>query len=477
MGKGLRLTGDRSQLEAGVYALAAILLGGLLLFTLAGYNSELAPAGDEDCVLTTPSQLERALEDAEKPLAVMFTSDTCPVCQQMEPHWSQLCGRDDLPVRFVMFKLNKATVDVFLSYSVTETPTFIVFKDGDPVARHVGGFTGQNITGVMLEWALSAAGTAGEGSLDLLQKSCVQCHTVPEELDPETIREWIEANPDDDLARTVGAAANAGVTVSELYGGSQSLAMFIQSMNESLTPDEAYRIALLLDAMAASLHKGESSTIQEEAGLDLGLAAGTGAALLAGLIAAFSPCVFPLLLAYLTTLASRGEAPSLGGGAALKAFLAAAAGTLVIGSFFLVLGDLASGVAEVLLPAAALLLVGAGVLGYLEVPTFINMSVKSRRGITGFSFIYGLLAVQCSLPLVASALMIIASGGLETGVPSLLAFSLGIAAPVGLAVYATQKGRLGTLLERLSSREARRITHLVLAFMGAILLFYSLGMI
>jgi len=480
VGRSLRLRGDpRRELEAGVYVLAAILVGGLVLFAAINYGGQAHGYGAE-CVLTSTDALQRTLAESEKPVAVMFTSDTCPVCQQMEPYWSELCGRQDLPVEFVMFKLSQSTIQTFLDYGVTETPTFIVFVDGDPVARHVGGFAGENVTGIMLEWALASAGQASSAALRVLQDACSQCHVVPESLDRAALEEWMRANPDETLVRLLVTSVEAGISVSEMYGGTQGLAQVIMGMNQSISPADAYRIALLLDAMSASLREsGEASQVEAStAELDLGVAAGVGAALLAGLIAAFSPCVFPLLLAYLSALATRGGGgEELGTPAAVKAFAAAAAGTFVIGLAFLLLGDLATGVNQVLLPAAALVLVGAGVLGYMDVPTFVNIGVRSRRGLVGFSFIYGVLAVQCSLPLVASALMIVASGGLETGLPSLLAFTLGIAAPVGLAVYAVQHERLARAMQRLTSKDARRLTFLVLAFMGVILLLYSLGLI
>jgi len=479
VGGGLRLRGDaRRELEAGVYVLAAVLVGALVLFAAVNYGPN-STTGGEACVLTSTSALQETISDAGKPVAVMFTSDTCPVCQQMEPYWSELCGRQDLPVEFVMFKLTPSTIQTFYDYGVTETPTFIVFVEGDPVARHVGGFAGENITGIMLEWALASAGKASSATLRVMQESCSQCHVLPESLDRAAIEEWIRGNPDEVLARLVATSAGAGISVSEMYGGAQGLAQVIMGMNQSVTPSDAYRMALLLDAMSASLREdAQASQLEEEAPIaDLGVAAGAGAALLAGLIAAFSPCVFPLLLAYLSALATRGEGEALGATAAVKAFAAAAAGTFLIGVAFLLLGDLAAGVNQVLLPAAALVLVGAGVLGYMDVPTFVNIGVKSRRGLVGFSFIYGVLAVQCSLPLVASALMIVASGGLESGLPSLLAFTLGIAAPVGLAVYAVQHERLARAMQRLTSKDARRLTFLVLAFMGVILLLYSLGLI
>jgi cytochrome c biogenesis protein CcdA len=65
-------------------------------------------------------------------------------------------------------------------------------------------------------------------------------------------------------------------------------------MNRSLTRSEAEAIASTLDAMAAALAPGET---------------GMAAALLAGLVASLSPCVFPVLLAYLSTLATGGAPP------------------------------------------------------------------------------------------------------------------------------------------------------------------------
>jgi cytochrome c biogenesis protein CcdA len=150
---------------------------------------------------------------------------------------------------------------------------------------------------------------------------------------------------------------------------------------------------------------------------------------------------------------------------------------VVIAAAFLALGRAAAELTQkVILPTAAVALVGAGVLGYLDVPTFVNIGVSTRRGLLGFSPLYGVLAVQCSLPLALGALLLVAGGGLEAGAASLGAFAAGIAAPVGLAVLATGSPRLSRVLARASGKRFRRYTHLLLGVVGLYLLLASIGM-
>ncbi|MCE4617484.1 MAG: thioredoxin domain-containing protein [Desulfurococcales archaeon] len=479
------------ELEAGIVLLTGILVGALMLFYIingGGGQYLLSASSGGQCVIKDAATFEDRLSDTDKPLAVMFSSDTCPVCRQMEPYWLDLCRTSNEDVSYIVLKLSHSTIDLFQRYGVTETPTFIVFVNGTPNSIHVGAFPGPDVEALMREWATSSAKHVENDVFNLTVKSCSQCHTLPKSTDTEDIREWINNNPNEILASMISTAAAHNMTVSRFYqGGISELTQVILNMTQNttsnLTQDEAYKIATLLDAMAISLSQGGSGTpvsAQEETGggAPIGQLAGTVTAFTAGLIAAFSPCVFPILLAYTSALVTRaGKSEKTGLSGAFKAFVAASAGTLLLGIAFMVLGDAVPESSAILLPAASLVLLSAGILGYLDVPTFLNVGISTRRGLTVFSFLYGILALQCSFPLVAGALLLIAQGGIEHGAPALAAFTAGISFPVALAVYATGKEKIAGVLARMTGKKVQRYSHLFLAVMGLILLLYALGTI
>lgn len=471
----------RDSLESGVAALVAVVIAGLVFFQASGSaSSYYSESGG--CIVRDADTFERMLSTADT-LAVMFSSDTCPVCKVMEPSWVKLCRSPPEGVRVSILKLSRSTLSLFERYSVTETPTFIVFIGGQPSARHVGAFSGGNVTQAMEDWILQATRPIGAGDLDLARKACSSCHALPRGLDRGSVEDWIHSNPGDPLAAAVAAAASMGGTVSQLYGGRGQLVSIIMNMTGGLSPGEAYRIAALLDSMALTLagEGGESGESGGEAtplktGPDALLLAGPLAALLAGLIASLSPCVFPLLVSYTASLASGSRGARIGSWDPVKAFAAAAAGAVGVGAVFVALGEAVARVSGILLPTAALTLAAAGLLELLGVPTFVNVSVRAGRGLVSFTLLYGILAVQCSFPLVAGALLLVASGGVEAGLPALAGFALGISAPVGLAVWAATTGRLGGLASRVSSEAFRRYANLALTASGVFLLAYSIGL-
>ncbi|MCE4628576.1 MAG: thioredoxin domain-containing protein [Desulfurococcales archaeon] len=472
--------------SAGVYALLSIIVGSLILFSSVYFAERIQQPGGLACTITSKSVFERVISNGSK--AVMFSSDNCPVCRRMEPYWKQLCERE--PGRYYILKLNEETYDLFISYGVLETPTFIIFRNGTPVARHVGAFEvphGQSVASAMEAWVnANIKGSSPQEALALLNKYCSSCHTVPKGTSREDIESWISANPSDPFAKRFAQAYSQGITLSQLYNGTSGLVGMILSMNNTIPLEDAEKIALFLDNLATN-RSGEGTRLtapktQEEnkegqTG-ETGLAAmSAAAALTAGLIAAFSPCVFPLLLSYTAMLQASGKEHGLG--AAVRSGLAAAAGVGLIGVLFVLLGSTAQKINSVLVPAAASVLLGAGVLGALDIPTFVNIGVRTRRGLTSFSFLYGILAVQCSFPLVAGTLMLLTAGGSLKGVGLivLLAFILGVSAPVSLAVAASGRASLRRLLAKASTKKALRYANAVLAVMGLVMLAYSLGLI
>ena len=80
---------------------------------------------------------ENNVEKGKKPVVVMFSSPTCPYCQQMKPYFEEYAKEYKDKILF-------AEVDISISqtiaarYGVMGTPTFKFFCKGKPVNELVG---------------------------------------------------------------------------------------------------------------------------------------------------------------------------------------------------------------------------------------------------------------------------------------------------------------------------------------------------
>ncbi|GBF08307.1 thioredoxin [Aeropyrum pernix] len=248
----------------------------------------------------------------------------------------------------------------------------------------------------------------------------------------EGIKEWIDASLRQD-------GAYGGST--EIFGG-------------SATPVNA-------SSQGASLSLSSTVTIMT--------------AFLAGFIAALSPCVLPVLYSYITGLgvSSGGKPPIY---AIILAPMLAALGAASIGALFLGLGSVLEPFRQALLFSASIVLVSAGILELMGIPTYTAIRIRSGGGLFGFSLLYGVLSVQCSLPLVLGGLLLVAGGGLEAGLISLAAFSIGIGMPVAIAVTAVRTG-IARVQGILGSARLLKAGYLAVSIGGVYMLAYSLGVI
>jgi len=77
---------------------------------------------------------------------VEFYTDGCGICQSMEPVLSNLARGLSIPIGTVNPRDDPPLIDRFTVQSV---PLFVLFVDGDPVARRADGFiSGDDLT----EW-------------------------------------------------------------------------------------------------------------------------------------------------------------------------------------------------------------------------------------------------------------------------------------------------------------------------------------
>ncbi|MBU6530263.1 thioredoxin family protein [Streptomyces sp. NPDC057245] len=74
---------------------------------------------------------------SELPVLVEFTADWCPPCRQMAPVLAALAEEEAGRLRVVQLNVdrNPATTN---AYRVLSMPTFMVFREGEPVKSMVG---------------------------------------------------------------------------------------------------------------------------------------------------------------------------------------------------------------------------------------------------------------------------------------------------------------------------------------------------
>ncbi|MFI7298476.1 thioredoxin family protein [Streptomyces sp. NPDC050121] len=74
---------------------------------------------------------------SELPVLVEFTADWCPPCRQMGPVLSAIAADEGERLKVVQLNvdLNPETTN---AYKVLSMPTFMVFRDGEPVKAMVG---------------------------------------------------------------------------------------------------------------------------------------------------------------------------------------------------------------------------------------------------------------------------------------------------------------------------------------------------
>jgi len=84
----------------------------------------------------TDADFDTAVLAHERPTLVEFTADWCGPCRQMAPVLEEIAAENpDLAVAKLDVDHNP---DVAARYGVLSMPTFVVFRDGEPVKQFVG---------------------------------------------------------------------------------------------------------------------------------------------------------------------------------------------------------------------------------------------------------------------------------------------------------------------------------------------------
>ena len=74
---------------------------------------------------------------SELPVLVEFTADWCPPCRQMGPVLSSLASEEGERLKVVQLDVD-TNPETTNAYKVLSMPTFMVFRDGEPVRSMVG---------------------------------------------------------------------------------------------------------------------------------------------------------------------------------------------------------------------------------------------------------------------------------------------------------------------------------------------------
>ncbi|MEW2496046.1 thioredoxin domain-containing protein [Streptomyces nodosus] len=90
-----------------------------------------------DVAEVTDGNFEAEVIGAELPVLVEFTADWCPPCRQMGPVLGALAAEQAGRLKVVQLDVdtNPTTTN---AYKVLSMPTFLVFRNGEPVKAMVG---------------------------------------------------------------------------------------------------------------------------------------------------------------------------------------------------------------------------------------------------------------------------------------------------------------------------------------------------
>ncbi|UXD22827.1 hypothetical protein IPA_08615 [Ignicoccus pacificus DSM 13166] len=495
-GKGSRLDFKRKESsKIGIYMLIVVIAGLFIASFFINYEENVAKTYvlSKGFSITNVASFDKILKE-NKYVAVMFKSSTCPVCKRMYPYWVVLEGMPG-KVKFYDITYSPSTADVFQRYGVEDVPTFIVFKNGKEVARHVGGFVGSNITSEMRNWVYASLGLSSQGPdywYSVYTSSCAKCHGAPMALTKEAIQQWLSSSQAQNIAPLIEKAVANGELLSQYLGGFNKLEQKVATMKKytSLNQEQIKASARFLDYVSAILlnqgekyakqfaappkvnvENGAASKVETEGTVNYAGVVAFLVGLAAGLAAAVSPCVLPLFITHITSSIRRNES-SLG--SSISCAVLAALGVAALGALFLIFSDVVLSVQKMILPVVGAAVLAAGLASVLNVPMEVSTAKLNKRSTSLFCALYGFLSVQCNLPLVIGALLLIATAG---GLSTLVGFALGIGIPLAVVSYLAPKAKNLAMVLTNKSKEIELISAILMIIAGVYLLLYSFGVV
>ncbi len=132
----------------------------VIVLTSVGLGLLVSFGGKSAAVRVSAGGIDRRLKEGV--VAVMFWSETCSSCELMKPYWMVVEKSPPEGIRVVDVPLVPGETDrLFMEYGITETPTFLVLRDGAVVAKIVGPVQSEDPALYFREWIESAAKMTG----------------------------------------------------------------------------------------------------------------------------------------------------------------------------------------------------------------------------------------------------------------------------------------------------------------------------
>ena len=111
--------------------------------SMSEHSSGKAQSNSRVTQLASEAELETFLSEQSVALVELYT-DGCGICQSMEPVLSNLARECEISVGTINPRDDPPLIDRF---DVQRVPLFVLFVDGDPVARRADGFvSGDDLT-------------------------------------------------------------------------------------------------------------------------------------------------------------------------------------------------------------------------------------------------------------------------------------------------------------------------------------------
>jgi len=107
-------------------------------FLVANHTAVARPGG---APFITGDDFQQRVLNSSRPVIVDFTSATCPPCQMLKPQYNQIAAKDSQLADFYFLDNDSpANHSIVHQYSVSATPTVMLFYNGQPQGRFSGAF-------------------------------------------------------------------------------------------------------------------------------------------------------------------------------------------------------------------------------------------------------------------------------------------------------------------------------------------------